>query len=196
MLDKSIPFLDIIMHRKAGTPFVDCPLPEGYSFALFQAGDEVDWAKIEASTLEFDEETEALVYFQKDRLPYLKELERRCLFAVAPDGEKVATATAWWNYTGTRRDNWLHWVSAKPQHQNKGIGKAIVSRALRLIEEIEGEGDVYLHTQTWSHKAVGIYEKAGFFITPEKGLAGYPNRDYLEALTMIRGLQRIHGQSK
>ena len=194
MLDKSVPFWDILMHRPAGTPFVEHPLPEGYSFALFQPGDEVSWARIEASVLEFDEEIEALLYFQKDRLPYQKELARRCLFVVSPAGEKVATATAWWNYTGVRRDPWLHWVAVKPQHQNKGLGKAIVSRVLRLIVDIEGERDVYLHTQTWSHRAVGIYEKAGFYITPEPNLAHYRNRDYLEALTVLRALQRTYAK--
>ena len=54
----------------------------------------------------------------------------------------------------------------------------------RLIE-IEGDRDVYLHTQTWSYKAINIYRNAGFEITKEKGLGGYENNDYEKAQALI-----------
>lgn len=189
MLDKSVPFYDILMHKPKGAPIFRHRLPNGYKFALFSLGDEAEWARIEASVLEFDDELEALMYFQDQRLPYLNELERRCLFVAGPDGSKIATATAWWNYTGFRRDPWLHWVAVKPKHQGMGIGKAIVGETLSLMREIEGDRDYYLHTQTWSHRAVGIYEKAGFMITPEKNLAGYENKHYNQALEILRHIK-------
>jgi len=39
----------------------------------------------------------------------------------------------------------------------------------RLIE-IEGDRDVFVHTQTCSYKAINIYKNAGFIITDEKDL--------------------------
>jgi GNAT superfamily N-acetyltransferase len=194
MLDKTIPFADIIMRRRAGLPVRPQPLPEGYSFALFEPGDEAEWAKIEASVLEFDDPIEALLYFQADRMPYLRELTRRCLFIVSPAGEKVATATAWWNYTGVRRDPWLHWVAVKPEYQGRGLGKAVVAEGISLIQAIEGDRDIYLHTQTWSHKAVEIYRNAGFEITDERNIGGYANEDYAEALTILDSVRRIYGR--
>jgi GNAT superfamily N-acetyltransferase len=166
------------------------PLPAGYSYSLFSPGDEVAWARIEASVLEFDSEMDALLYFQRYRLPYLEELRRRCVFVSSPEGERVATASAWWDYTDTRRDPWLHWVAVKPAFQGKGLGKAVITRTVHLLLEIEGDRDFYLHTQTWSHKAIGLYEWAGFAITDELGLGDYPNDRCAEAVSLLRKIRR------
>ena len=188
MLDKSVVYYDIIMHRKKGSDIPESKLPGGFSFSLFEAGDEKSWAKIETSVLEFSDESDALVYFQKEYLPYLPELSRRCLFVQNGESEKVATAMAWWNYTGIRRDPWLHWVAVNPEYQGLGLGKAIISEAIALMADIEGDRDFYLHTQTWSHKAIKIYEKAGFFITSEKNLNGYANENYEKATEILRNI--------
>ena len=43
MLDKSIPYHDIIMGFQAGTPLPQPVLPTGYSFRFFREGDERHW---------------------------------------------------------------------------------------------------------------------------------------------------------
>ncbi len=187
MLDKSIPFIDVLMHRPAGTPIPAFDLPEGYTFTYFRAGDEKDWAAIETSVLEFPSEIDALIHFQKHYLPYLPELERRCIFIETEQGEKVATATAFWNYTGVRRDPWLHWVAVKPSHQGLGLGKALVSRITQLMLEIEGDRDFYLHTQTWSHKAIRIYQRIGYRVT-DAPLYKYTNAKYHDAIALLKQL--------
>lgn len=181
----SVPYFDILMHRRAGAPILDIALPEGFKFTYFKPGDEKAWAKIETSVLEFPDELDALIYLQNDLMRYPGELERRCLFIENEKGEKVATATAWWSYSGTRRDPWIHWVAVIPQYQGKGLGKAVVSGVLRLMAEIEGDRDFYLHTQTWSHHAVKIYQKMGFAFTDEKGLNGYSNENYDKAMALL-----------
>lgn len=188
MLDKSVPYVDVLMHRKAGRPMPPVCLPAGYSFVPFRAGDEKAWAQIEASVLEFDSEIDALLRFQRDYLPFLPELERRCLFLEAGGGQKVGTAMAWWSYTGRRRDPWIHWVAVRPEHQGKGLGKAMVAKILALATEMEGDRDIYLHTQTWSYKAIQIYQKAGFSITSQPDLYKYPNRDSHKALEVLTAL--------
>jgi hypothetical protein len=55
--------------------------------------------------------------------------------------------------------------------------------------EIEGDRDVYLPTQTWSYKAIGIYVKAGFEITAEQGLGGF-NNEYDKAMPLLKKLMR------
>ena len=185
MLDKSVVYYDVIMHREKGAAIPEAKLPEGFSFSFFSPGDEKAWARIETSVLEFPGEIEALLHFQKYYLPYAPELERRCLFVQTKEGEKIATSTAWWNYTGVRRDPWLHWVAVKPEYQGLGLGKAIISKAVGLMAEIEGDRDFYLHTQTWSHKAIKIYEKVGFSITAEKNLNGYSNENHEKALEVL-----------
>ena len=186
MLDKSVPYFDVIMHRKKGTPIPTFELPDNFSFVYFKAGDEKAWAKIETSVLEFPDELDALIRFQKEYLPFISELERRCIFIQNSAGEKIATSTAWWNYTGVRRDPWVHWVAVKPEYQGLGLGKAIISKITQLMVEIEGDRDFYLHTQTWSHKAIKIYERMGYFITAEKNLHKYTNENYEKAMEVLR----------
>ena len=189
MLDKSIPYVGIIMRRTAGSPLPDATLPPGYGFVYFKNGDEKDWARIETSVLEFDDEMDALLYFQKDFIAFLPETERRCLFIQNPEGEKVATGTAWWAYDGVKRVPLLHWIAVKPQYQDMGLGKAVSAQVLRLICEIEGDRDVYLSTQTWSHRAVAIYRQMGFQIVKEKTKIGhYENDKYEVAIDVLRSL--------
>lgn len=152
MLDKSIPYYDVLMIREKGKPASEFSLPDKFKFVSFKPGDEKEWAEIETSVGEFDRSVDALVYFQRDYLPYLKELERRCIFIENSEGEKVATTTIWWCYTGVRRDPWIHWVAVRPEYQGLGLGKAIVSECMRRLKDIEGDRNVYLHTQTWSIK--------------------------------------------
>ena len=182
----SVPYYDILMHRKAGAPIPDAALPEGFRFVFYKPGDEKAWALIETSVLEFPDDLDALLYLQNDLMRHPGELERRCLFIENEKGEKVGTATAWWSYTGTRRDPWIHWVAVIPQYQGKGLGNAVMSRILHLMSEIEGDRDFYLHTQTWSHRAVRIYRKMGFSFTEEKGLGGYSNENYEKAMALLQ----------
>ena len=46
MLDKSVPFLNILMCRPPEAELPLFELPEGYAFSMFQPGDEKEWAEI------------------------------------------------------------------------------------------------------------------------------------------------------
>lgn len=190
MLDKSIPYYHVLMKREKGTPVSSFELPQGFRFVLFKSGDEKYWAEIESSVGEFDTPVDALLFFQKKYMPYLNELERRCIFVENSDCVKVATLTIWWCYTGVRRDPSIHWVSVRPECQGLGIGKALVSEGIRRLIEIEGDRDVYLHTQTWSYKAINIYKKLGFEITRERGIAGYENNEVDKAIELLKNYLR------
>lgn len=190
MLDKSIQYYDVLMKRKIGTIISKPSLPHGFKFSFFKVGDEKSWAEIETSVGEFEDINSAIKYFQDTYLSYLDELERRCIFIENAKGIKVATITNWWNYTGQKRDPWIHWLAVHPQYQGIGLGKAIVFKAMINIKEIEGDKDVYLHTQTWSYKAINIYKKAGFNITSERGLGGYENNNYEKALLILENYIR------
>jgi GNAT superfamily N-acetyltransferase len=164
VLDKTISYKHIIMRMDAPTVQAISPpvLPEGYTFRFFQPGDEKHWARIEASVLEFDSESEALEYFKRDYLPYLDELERRCVFVCRSDGLPVATATAWFAESKLGYQASLHWVSVCPEYQGKGLGKAVVKKALSVFLSTDPGKDIWLHTQTWSHVAVRLYYSLGF----------------------------------
>ena len=191
MLDKSIPFIGIFMKRPAGTPFTEFPLLEGFKCVLYKPGDEADWARIETSVGEFTSEFEALMYFGKKFKPDIDELVKRCLFIENNQGKKIATATAWWHHINNERRAWLHWVAVDPKYQGLGLGKAITSEVTKLMLELEGDVDFYLHTQTWSHRAIGIYEKFGYYITDEKILyKGNKDNNYKKAIKILNKLKK------
>lgn len=79
----------------------------------------------------------------------------------------------------------VHWVAVKSEYQRLGLGKAIIAYGMKQFVEIEGDVDIYLHTQTWSYKAVGIYMKAGFEFSREVGLGGFKNNEYDEAVSLF-----------
>jgi len=189
MIDESVPYIPVVMRRESGLPLPHCPLPEGFSYKMYQPGNEKDWARIEASVGEFDCEMDALLEYQKSFLPFSDELPRRCIFIAAPDGGLVGTATAWWDYIGQRRHPLVHWVAVKPEYQGKGLGKAITAEVIRLMTVVDGDGIFYLSTQTTSHKAIRIYEWAGFHITNEKDILDCANDRYDEAIALLATLR-------
>ncbi|HBS48380.1 TPA: GNAT family N-acetyltransferase [Candidatus Dependentiae bacterium] len=163
MLDKSLPYYHILMRRPAGTPVPEFSKPANFSIVNFTLEDELAWAEIVSSVGEFDFNTEqALLKFKEKYLPSLKELERRLIFIQTKDGENVATYTNWWTYSGELRIPKVDYVAVKPKYQGLGLGKAIVFAGLQKFLELEGDKDLFLHTQTWSYKAIGIYLQAGF----------------------------------
>lgn len=189
MLDKSIPYKDIVMRLEAvQNPMSDAfHLPDGYAFRFYRPGDEVHWAAIETSVLEFDSRDGALEYFNRTFKPYPTELTRRCVFITNGAGIPVATATAWWVGEGENRQAALHWVAVRPEYQGKGLGKTVVRKVLTLFHLYEKGRDIYLHTQTWSHAAVRMYYDLGFRMVKTGGAGGTEN-DYPEAVEILRGV--------
>jgi len=189
MLDKSLPYIDFFMKRKKGAEAPVYNLPDAYKFVLFKSGDEKSWAEIETSVLEFDSETEAVEYFKNNFLPSVTEPEKRILFIETNDGEKVATATAAL-CPCENKTPWIHWVSVKPKHQGIGLGKALISKVTHMLLELDGDCDFYLHTQTWSHRAVRIYKKFGFEIIKDQQICHSKtnNGDYEQAVSILNNL--------
>lgn len=192
MLDKSIPYKNIIMRRPAERIEAARPtclsapsLPDGFSFTFYSSGDAKRWSEIETSVLEFSDVPAAEKYFGQDFRPHEEALQKRMVFVVSDKGEYVATATAWWNDFKGRHQASLHWVSVRPEYQGLGLGGAVILQALSLFPTLEPGLDVYLHTQTWSHKAVRLYSKLGFRLCRADTL-GHKNNDFVEAMAILR----------
>jgi GNAT superfamily N-acetyltransferase len=166
MLDKSLQYFDFIMKMPAEkvTALPEVHLPDGYVLDFFREGDELSWARLEAAVLEFPSEEKALEYFKKNYSdPFTPQLKQRCVFVrEASSGKAVSTATAWFMPSSLGNRGWLQWISTDPAHQGKGLARAAIVRALQLFPKYEPGSDIYLHTQTWSHKAIYLYHKLGF----------------------------------
>lgn len=188
MLDKTIPYAEIWMVRPRELPVTEFSLPEGFSIVSFQEGDQFKWAEIETAVGEFEDTEEALNYFNRTFAPYPDKLEKRMLFIQTDSGEKIGTATAWWKETDNHtRFPLVHWVAIKPDYQGKGLSKALTSNILSVLKELENHPSIVLHTQTWSHKAIRLYEKFGFEIS-DKNLNGKPNPDYTKVMDILNDI--------
>lgn len=149
MLDKSLVYKDIVMCL----PFEDLEdlkvpvLPDGYSYKMFESGDEIAWAKLEVLVGEFDCFEDASAYFAKTFLTHKELLADRVCFIVNPEGEIVATTSAWFKTNGDIRFPLIHWVSTSPKEQGKGLGKAIVLFALSRFLVVEPDADFIFFTR-------------------------------------------------
>lgn len=116
----------------------------------------------------------------------------RMIFAVNAQGEKVATATAF--YDIDRGDDgetgWLHWVSVKRSHQGRGLSKPTISRALELLKEL-GYTRIKIPTQTTSWLACKIYLDFGFLPEPQNALQSLGGWRIIKRLTDHPSLSRV-----
>ena len=182
MLDKSVEFKSIIMRldnnqeESAGENIAENGLPPGYTFKFFEPDDVKHWSRIETSVLEFETEQAAESYFMMSYMPHIRQLEKRCLFALNPDGLPVATATAWYADSELGHQASLHWVAVCPEYQGKGLGKSVTRKALSVFQSLEPGAPIWLHTQTWSHVAVRMYHSLGFNVARTDRLANMNTR--------------------
>ncbi len=174
MLDKSVPFHSIIMMRPFQEPPVPPAMPEGYSVRAYQSGYETAWANIEASVGEFENESAALQCFQN----YLRnrdELCRRQWYAVNASGAPVATATGWFTSGPYGSIHTVHALGCLPEYQNMGLGRAVAVAMLRALHRLKPERDIWLDTQTWSYRAIGLYLSIGFIPMKKAVFSQTPN---------------------
>ena len=126
--------------------------------------------------------------FYRDFMNEEPELSRRLSFIIAPNGKPVATSMAWWLEENSQRYGRLHWVCTHPDYQNIGLGRAIVIRSMRRISELEPKRDVYLDTQTWSHKAIGLYLRLGFHPVRQSHPVLRTANEYDEVLDVLKSV--------
>jgi len=196
MLDKSVPFHTVIMTRPDLLPLPPAPeLPEGFSYCLYQPGDDIHWARLEISVDEFSSEDSALSYFANTFAPHPKMLAERMVFIKAPSGDLIATATAWVGQSDGTPFAQLHWVSVHPDFQRKRLGYAVVAKALSVFPLLEPAGDIWLSTQTWSHPAIDLYLSLGF-VARKNAVMPRTKNDFLKAANVLIHVMRPKAYAK
>lgn len=185
-MDKTLPYYDIIMRREMHYEVKEYPLPEGYSFAAYKDGDEQHWAKLECGVGEFSTTEDAYAYFDRVFLAHRECLYDRMYFILDPNGNYVATTTAWFKDDEHRHYAVLHWVCVDQSQQGKGLGNCMVSYVLSKFPLVEpNETEIFLHTQTWSYPAISMYYKMGFRITDIPLIDSETNHKALEVLQTV-----------
>lgn len=185
MIDRSIPYYNLILkcNKNSATPI---SLPEGYSFKMYEVGDEKHWAKLEYGIGDFSSVEEAEMYFKTNYCNQTDELKKRCIFVVDACGNGVGSCIAWHDLKGNDTVASLHWLVVSPEHQGKYIGLALCQKVMDIFNE-RGETPVYIHTQPWSYKAILLYIKLGFKIQKTDTFSHYENQ-YEQALNTLENI--------
>ena len=174
--DSRLKYYDIVMEMDADIPVQTCDLPEGYTFSTYNYNEREDWIGIEWSAKEFSSYADGIDAWNRYYARYENTLPGRMFFVVAPNGEKVATATAFFDPKNPDDGKgWLHWVAVRRDYQGKGLARPLIAKALSRLREL-GHGTLYVHTQTTTWVACKLYMDFGFRPTAEnaeKSAFGY-----------------------
>ena len=146
--------------RKMSEPIPDFQPAEGYTIRAL--GDEsehpkrswVSWKAFHPD--EPDEKYEGWGWYRNvQRAPlYRRDLD---LIAVAPNGEHAAFATLW--FDDVTRTAAFEPVGTHPDHQRKGLGKALMAEGLRRVRDL---GATLCTVNSYSERAGNLYASMGF----------------------------------
>ena len=193
MVDKTIPFKDIIMVADNLTEQKPT-LPAGFYLDTYREGDEIAWAEMELYAGDFKTLEHGIGYFKSAYLLSLDSPER--LIAVRnPEGKAVAYCTAWRSFSGTEVCNTLQFLVTAEGYEGMGLARAAAQETINRYIKLGG-GRVYLHTQPWSYKAIWLYHQVGFRISRSAKLQTFGNScdealEILEALIPADKMKQI-----
>ncbi|MCR4940824.1 MAG: GNAT family N-acetyltransferase [Treponemataceae bacterium] len=166
--DDSLCYIDLFFEGEL-SDIPSFPLPEGYRFVTYKSGDKAAWIDIELSAEEILSRQHGEECWQRYYGKREDELAGRMFFIESKDGQKVATATAFYNiHTKDKSEGQLHWVAVKKEEQGKGLSKPLITFTLEVMKKL-GYRSTKIPTQTNTWLACKIYHDLGFRPT-EKSL--------------------------
>lgn len=189
MLDRSIPYYNIIMKKDTPTDCDTPVLPPKFELHSYRPGVQQQWAELEYEIGDFPSVQEASAYFTKTYLSRPDLLARRGVFVSDKEsGGLVGACIAWFDDQNGTPVSSLHWLITKEAYQGRGIGSALIAAALSIYEKVNAF-PVYLHTQPWSYQAVRLYHKFGFRLMKQESFAGYENQYALAVPVLTRYIE-------
>ena len=152
-----------LMLRGDISAMAEIPLPAGYHYDMYRDGDRDAWIAIEQSAKEFVTWEQGLDAWKRYYADHTEELPGRMVFVANEAGEKVATATAYYDIRGIDQsgDGWLHWVAVRRDCQGKGLSKPMISHVIQIMKSL-GQTYAKIPTQTTTWLAVKVYLDLGF----------------------------------
>ena len=152
-----------LMLRGDITDMREIPMHAGYHYELYRPGDRDAWIEIEKSAKEFGTYEQGLDAWKRYYEGRDDELVNRMVFVVNEAGDKVATATAFYDIRGIDQsaDGWLHWVAVKREHQGRGLSTPLISHVIQIMKAL-GQTHCKIPTQTTTWVAVKVYLDLGF----------------------------------
>lgn len=156
--------LQMVCDSCTGYPRHD--LPSGYLWRPFRDGDDDTWTMLQRATEPFINITDEL--FQQQYGAHRDALPDRMWFVETDAGVPVASISAWWEHEPpTPQDRGrIHWVVVHPEHQNRGLSKAMMTHAMDRIAQSHSGG--LLGTSSGRPWAVKVYLDFGFLPAPDQ----------------------------
>lgn len=134
------------------------PLPAGFSIRAYQSGDAAHWRAIHERAdpfNSFDDSTFGTWFGDDDEI-----LRARQRFMLAPDGQIIGTATAWFDTPEIGR---VHWVAILPEFHGRGLARPLLSTIGQTLQNL-GHTRAVLTTSYQRPIAIALYRKFGFEI--------------------------------
>lgn len=194
--DHRIKYYELMLEKKSLDAIPDFPLPDGYSFELFKPGDMDAWIDIEMSAKELTSYEQGIEVFEKYFGGKDSELVNRMVFIKNEAGEKIATATAYYDIYGRDKSGagWLHWVAVRREYQGRGLAKPLISHTLRLMHSL-GYAHAKIPTQTTTWLACKIYLDFGFTPIPQNAINSRMGWRIVKTLTNHPALENFEDVS-
>ncbi len=194
--DHRIRYYELLLQRRHLEGIEPLPLPPGYRFAMYQPGDRDAWIAIERSAKELTSQQHGLEVWQKYFGWNEAQLPGRMVFVCNRQGEKVATATAYFDIYGRDQSGagWLHWVAVRRKDQGRGIARPLIAHTLRLMKEL-GYPHAKIPTQTNTWVACRLYLDFGFTPIAENAVHSRDGWRIMRALTDHPALEAFDAAS-
>ena len=182
--DSRIKYYELLLERKSLENLLQFELPTGYRFVFYQNGDRDKWIDIEKSAKEFQSYEQGLRSWNKYYEGKDNELAVRMVFVENEAGEKVATATAFYDIYGRDKSGagWLHWVAVRREYQGKGLAKPLISFVLSVMKDL-GYTHAKIPTQTNTWVACKVYLDFGFVPVKENAVNSRDGWRIIKTLT-------------
>lgn len=187
-IDRRIKYYELLLERDLdGLPRF--PLSEGFKFVFYRPGDRDIWIDIEQSAGEFVSYSKGLDSWNRYYAGNEYTLLNRMVFIENLNGEKVATATAYYDITGRDKSGsgWLHWVAVRKEYQGKGLSKPLILYVLSIMRGL-GYTHAKIPTQTTTWLACKIYLDLGFLPIPQNAIDSRKGWEIIRSLTNHKSL--------
>ncbi len=187
--DSRIKYYELFLKRDDLDNIPKYRLPDGYKFVFYKSGDRDAWIDIEKSAKEFESYEQGLESWNRYYGGKDDELVSRMVFVENLKGEKVATASAFYDIYGSDKSGagWLHWVAVRREYQGKGLSKPLIAYVLNVMRSL-GYTHAKIPTQTTSWLACKIYLDFGFVPIPENAVNSRDGWRIVKTLTGHKAL--------
>ncbi len=181
--DARIPYYELMLEQDL-TDVPETELPDGYHYEHYGPGDKAVWISLEKTAKEFAGDEEGEEAWRRYYAGHEKELTNRMFFVVDAYGQKLATATAFYDIrTGDDgHTGWLHWVAVRRDAQGKGLSKPLITHVLQHMKKL-GYSRAVVPTQTTTWLACKVYLDLGFRPIPQNAERNRTGWEIIKTLT-------------